>query len=160
MDAREYLEIAIEEAKGALNTGNYPFGVVVVDSNGDIVASGHNENFSTHDISAHAEIQVLRKIDIKKLLDKEKQYYIFVSGEPCGGCSFFIARTNITHVCWALTDPQKAGFGDLIKDASVNESFHNISVSEEPFADLKEKSAALLRQYYQTINRLEKASLY
>lgn len=159
-EVRNYLALAVEEAEKALCEGNYPFGAVLTDDNGKIVVIGHNENFSKNDISAHAEIQCLRKMDIRKLLDEKNKYHLFCSGEPCGGCSFFIVRTNITHVTWALTDPQKAGFDDLRKNKELASFFEHIEVSVEPFEDLREKSALLLREYYQRLGQVEKAKMY
>lgn len=160
MDTRKFLELALDEAEKTLNTGNYPFGAVIVDKKGTIISVGHNENFSLKDISAHAEIQCLRKIPIQNLLDKNKEYYLFCSGEPCGGCSFFIARTNIKKVYWALTDPQKSGFADFKINKETKDSFIGIEIFEEPYQDLKVKSAYLLKQYYLKNKNLEKVKLY
>lgn len=161
MNARIYLELAIKEAEKALEEGNYPFGAVVVDSTDKIIATGKNENFSRNDITAHAEMQCLRKIDITNLLDETRDYSVFCSGEPCGGCSFFIARArSIKHITWALTDPQKAGFDDLRKHKDFASFFDHIEVVEEPFEDLRENSALLLREYYEWLGQSEKAKLY
>lgn len=161
MDTRKYLALAISEAEKALKEGNYPFGAVAVDSKGEIVATGRNENFTASDITAHAEMQCLRKVDIKYLLDETREYSIFCSGEPCGGCSFFIARaSSIKHITWALTDPQKAGFDDLRKHEDFASFFDHIEVVEEPFEDLRESSAFLLREYYIRLGKSDKAKLY
>lgn len=161
MDTKKYLTFAISEAEKALNEGNYPFGAVVVDSIGEIVATGRNENFSRNDITAHAEMQCLRNIDIKYLLDETRKYSIFCSGEPCSGCSFFIARINgIKYITWALTDPQKVGFDDLRKHKEFADFFDHIEVAEEPFKDLRDASASLLREYYQRLGQSEKAKMY
>lgn len=161
MNTRKYLITAISEAEVAFHEGNYPFGAVIVDSKGDIVAAGRNENFSLNDITAHAEIQCLRRISIKNLFDEKQEYHIFCSGEPCGGCSFFIAKTkSVKHIYWALTDPQKAGFDDLRRDRNLVPFFKHIGVTAEPSSDLKEKSAFLLREYYKKLGKPEKAKLY
>ena len=157
---KKYLKLAIKEAQKALNLGNFPYGAVLVNGKGNIIATGFNENFSKSDISAHAEIQCLRKIEIQKLLDKNESYHIFCSGEPCCGCGFFIARTNIKQICWALTDPQRTGSGDLKKDKKLDDFFGDIEMVEEPFADLKKESARLLKEYYRKIGKPEKMVLY
>ncbi|HLD24564.1 MAG TPA: nucleoside deaminase [Patescibacteria group bacterium] len=161
MIIRDVLELAIKEAKRALETGDYPFGAVITEKEGNVVTYGHNDNFSANDISAHAEIQCLRKIDIRKLLDEQNEYHIYSSGEPCGGCSFFIARAKaIKRVTWALTDPQKAGFDDLRKNEELSNFFDHIDVKAEPFEDLKEQSASLLRLFYEKLGQFEKMKLY
>lgn len=37
MDTRKFLELALEETGKALDTGNYPFGAVIVDKKGKIL---------------------------------------------------------------------------------------------------------------------------
>lgn len=160
MNDRDLLQLSVNEAALALKDGNYPFGAVIADTNNQIIASAHNENFSLKDITAHAEMKCLQKIDIRSLLDSKTSYSIYCSGEPCGGCSFFIARTNIKKVTWALTDPQKAGFDDLRKDALLREYFAQIEVAAEPFTDLKKKSSELLWQFYMQTNQPHKSKLY
>ena len=160
MNIREYLTHAIALARQALECGNYPFGAVLTNEKGEIVATGFNENFSKSDISAHAEIQCMRKMDINVLLDPKRKFTLFSSAEPCCACSFFIARTNITHVYFALTDPQKTGLADLKQNSDFANFFGTMTVYEEPFADLREQSAALLRQYYTKLGKPEKAKLY
>ncbi len=158
---KELLNLAIDQAEKALNTGNYPFGAILTDLGGNIISEGFNENFTAKDVTAHAEMQCLSKVDIKDLFDKNKEYILFCSGEPCCGCSFFIARTNIKTLYWALTDPQKEGLGDLKQDKTYNASFFtHLEIIEEPFKDLREKSANLLRKYYIQLNKPEKVKMY
>ena len=88
LNTREYLSKALKQAEKALSLGNYPFGAILVDENRRVVSSGSNENFSLGDISAHAEIQCLRKVNIKLLLKENYEHFLFCSGEPCYGCSF------------------------------------------------------------------------
>ena len=64
-----YMELAYEEAKkGVLPGDGGPFGAVVVDENGEVLASGQNEVLSSNDSSAHAEIQAIRKTSSKKVI--------------------------------------------------------------------------------------------
>jgi tRNA(adenine34) deaminase len=158
---KDLLSRAVTQAEIALNTGNYPFGAVLTDFDGEILAEGYNENFSTKDITAHAEMQCLRKIDINKLLDRNEDFVMFCSGEPCCGCSFFIARTKVKTLYWALTDPQKESLGDLKQDETYNRGFFShLAVVEEPFPEVRQQSANLLKQYYTKINKPEKLALY
>lgn len=157
---RELLNLAIDQAEKALNTGNYPFGAILTDIDGNILSQGYNENFTLKDLTAHAEMQCLRKIELDKLFDKSKEHILFCSGEPCCGCAFFIARTNVHTLYWALTDPQKEGLGDLKQDEVYKSFLKQLIVIEEPYEDLRKKSANLLIKYYQQINKPEKVDMY
>ena len=160
MDSNKLLKRAIDLAQRALQAGNYPCGAVIADQNG-IIAEGMNESFTSHDITAHAEIRCLQLLDIKNLADPANRYLMVTSTEPCGGCSFFIARTRaIRSVTWALTDPQNAGFEDFSHDPTYRELFSNITVTGEPDFAFRAESAQLFHEYYRKTNQPEKAALY
>ena len=51
----KYIEEAKKQAqKGIESKSGGPFGAVIVDKNGQIIAKGHNEVLSTKDPTAHA----------------------------------------------------------------------------------------------------------
>jgi len=54
--------LAMEEAQRAANDGNYPFGAVVSDAQGKVIASAHNTQNSDKDPTAHAEINLIRQL--------------------------------------------------------------------------------------------------
>lgn len=110
---RHFLEAALDEAKKALYEGNYPIGSIIVNDIGEIETSDRNQSFTSEDVSAHAEILNIRKLGNKVNKDTKGDYYLFSSLEPCFGCSFFLARTNISHIVSALKDPHKGGMSDL-----------------------------------------------
>ena len=60
MNNHSLLLAAIDEARDGLNEGGLPIGSVLVDSNGNIVARGHNLRIQTGDPTAHAEVVCIR----------------------------------------------------------------------------------------------------
>lgn len=157
---RNFLEIALKNAEQALKLNNYPIGCVVVDSKGNIVAETMNECTTSEDISAHAEIVALRKIG--KAINKysNRDHYLFTSLEPCFGCSFFIARSNIREIYSALKDPHKGGTSDLRSQEQFSEFFQKIHLYNEPFDDLAIKSKELMRAYFINIRNIDAAECY
>ena len=157
---RNFLEIALKNAEQALKLNNYPIGCVVVDSKGNIVAETMNECTTSEDISAHAEIVALRKIG--KAINKysNRDHYLFTSLEPCFGCSFFIARSNIREIYSALKDSHKGGTGDLRSQEQFSEFFQKIHLYNEPFDDLAIKSKELMRAYFINIRNIDAAECY
>src|SRR3989338_4989963 len=84
-----FLELAIEEAQQAMKNDNYPIGSIIVNDIGDVLVSGQNENTTLNDITAHAEIQCMRKLGLKKLSKNLGQNnYLITSMEPCLGCGY------------------------------------------------------------------------
>ena len=157
---RNFLEIALKNAEQALKLNNYPIGCVVVDSKGNIVAETMNECTTSEDISAHAEIVALRKIG--KAINKysNRDHYLFTSLEPCFGCSFFLARSNIREIYSALKDPHKGGTSDLRSQEQFSEFFQKIHLYNEPFDDLAIKSKELMRAYFINIRNIDAAECY
>lgn len=157
---RSYLQIALDEAKMALEEGNYPIGSVMVKPDGTIESTDRNQSFTSGDVCAHAEILGIRKLGNKVNKDMIGGYYLFSSLEPCFGCSFFIARTSIKHIISALKDPHKGGTSDLHKLDQFNHFFAHIELINEPFADLQEKSRKLMIQYFLKNNNKKSAKFY
>jgi tRNA(adenine34) deaminase len=157
---RKFLEIALNKAEEALKQNNYPIGSVVVDSDGNIVAETMNECTTSEDISAHAEIVALRKIgnSINKYTNGD--HFLFTSLEPCFGCSFFIARSNIREIYSALKDPHKGGTSDLKSQEQFSNFFQKIHLYNEPFDDLAKKSKELMRKYFISIGNNKAAEYY
>lgn len=160
LQIRDYLEITLHEAKKALEEGNYPIGSVIVNANGDIESTDRNQNSTKQDVTAHAEILGIRKMADKVNKDMKGEYYLFSSLEPCFGCSFFIARTNIAHVISALKDPHKGGTSDLKSKEDFQHFFKNIEITNEPFEDLKKQSQQLMAKYFINRNRVDVAKMY
>src|SRR5205085_7888661 len=57
---RQLLREAIAEAKLGLAEGGIPIGSVLADSNGNIIARGHNLRVQSGDPTAHAEVVCIR----------------------------------------------------------------------------------------------------
>ncbi|NCS97903.1 MAG: nucleoside deaminase [Candidatus Pacebacteria bacterium] len=157
---RNFLEIALSKAEEAFKLNNYPIGCVVVDSEGTIVAETMNECTTSEDISAHAEIVALRKIGKSINKYSNGDHFLFTSLEPCFGCSFFIARSNIREIYSALKDPHKGGTSDLRSQEQFSDFFQKIHLYNEPFEDLAIKSKELMRKYFISIGNNDAAECY
>ena len=60
MEEREFMALALHEAKAALSQGEVPVGAIIV-KDGTIIAKGCNTREQDNDISGHAEIVALKK---------------------------------------------------------------------------------------------------
>lgn len=75
---------ALKQAQLALEKGNWPIGCVI-ELNGKIIASTHNQVYSTSDKLAHAEILALKQVQ-QLLIDNPKQATLYTTYEPCPMC--------------------------------------------------------------------------
>ena len=108
----KYMQKAKENAeKGISNKEGGPFGAVVVNSNGEIIANGNNKVLKDKDPTAHAEIVAIREacriLDTNDLSDCT----LYTSCEPCPMCLSAIIWANIKKVYFACTKKDAANIG-------------------------------------------------
>lgn len=88
---------AVREAEIAVSSGsaNRPFGAVLADKTGKIIVRAHNTTKTDLDITAHAEMNLLKKAFKKlKTVDLSK-YIIVVNAEPCSMCASACIKAGI-----------------------------------------------------------------
>lgn len=114
MYKKEFMEIAINEAKeGIISHDGGPFGAVVV-KNGKVLASGHNRVLSSNDSTCHGEIDAIRKAESKLGTYDLSNCELYTTGEPCPMCLAAILWANIKKVYYGckLSDNEEIGFRD------------------------------------------------
>ena len=108
----EYIKKAKENAeKGAKNNEGRPFGAVIVDNKGNIIANGNNKVLKDKDPTAHAEIVAIR--EACKVLNTHdlSECILYTSCEPCPMCLSAIIWANIKEVYYACTRKDAANIG-------------------------------------------------
>jgi guanine deaminase len=114
-----YMQAAIEEAEKSVDSlDGGPFGAVVV-KDGKIISRGHNQVVKSHDPTAHAEMQAIRKAaEFLETFDLSG-CVIYTTGEPCPMCYSAIHWARIDKIYYGCTraDAAAIGFDDeLIYD--------------------------------------------
>src|SRR5690606_32815851 len=89
-----------------------------------------------------------------------KSFFLYTSLEPCGGCSFFVARTNIQKVVSISNDPFRPGLSYLKNDNEFADTFKNVRYIESNNIDLKKRSLLLMRDYFLKLGAKDKADIY
>ena len=113
----KYMQIANNCAQSGMNNNEGgPFGAVIVDKEGNIIAQGNNMVLKNNDPTAHAEITVIREACKKLGTYDLSGYILYTSCEPCPMCLSAIIWANIEEVYYACTrnDAGKIGFRDDI----------------------------------------------
>lgn len=107
------MRLALAQAELAKAAGEVPVGAVIVKDN-QVIASGFNQPISSHDPSAHAEMQVLR------LAGKYLQNYrlidcsLYVTLEPCAMCAGAILHARLKRIVFGATDPKTGVAGSVL----------------------------------------------
>ena len=82
-DDAYYMRLALEEAQKAYDLEEVPIGAVLVDSEGEVVARGHNMREVWHDATAHAEMIAIREACEKQERWRLSGLTLYVAIEPC-----------------------------------------------------------------------------
>ncbi|HZA41401.1 MAG TPA: nucleoside deaminase [Actinomycetota bacterium] len=101
-----YLRRAIELAGEARQTGNMPFGSLLVGPEGQVLAEERNTVVTERDITGHPELKLA--LWAARELDRETalQTAMYTSCEPCPMCRGAIARSGLGRVVFALSGQQ------------------------------------------------------
>lgn len=107
---REFLELAIDTAFRNISEGGGPFGAVIA-CNGRIVARAGNRVVSSHDPTAHAEIEAIRQASAQLGTHDLSECVIYASCEPCPMCLGAIYWAGIRRVVYAADRHRAAAAG-------------------------------------------------
>lgn len=110
-----FMKIAKDCASHGMTKGEGgPFGAVITDKNGNIIAQGNNMVLANNDPTAHAEVTVIREACKKLGTYDLSGYVLYTSCEPCPMCLSAIIWANIKTVYYGCTreDAGNIGFRD------------------------------------------------
>lgn len=111
----EIMRLGIEEARKTMNEDKGgPFGAVITDSDGNVIAIASNLVLESHDPTAHAEIMAIRKASEKLGTHDLSECSLYATGYPCPMCLSAIIWANIKKVYYGtdLSDAEEIGFRD------------------------------------------------
>ncbi len=108
----KYMKQAAENAeKGIQNKEGGPFGAVIVDQSGTIIANANNSVLKDKDPTAHAEINAIRKACKVLNTNNLEGCTLYTSCEPCPMCLSAIIWANIKTVYFGCTRKDAADIG-------------------------------------------------
>ena len=114
MTKEELMRKAISLSIENIQNGGGPFGAVIANKEGEILATGVNRVTDSCDPTAHAEVSAIRAA-AKKLGTFDLQGYdIYTSCEPCPMCLGAIYWAHLDRIYYAntKTDAKNIGFDD------------------------------------------------
>jgi tRNA(adenine34) deaminase len=100
-----YMQLAIDQARKAEKSGEVPVGAVIVDAEGDVLASAHNQTILKSDPTAHAEIEALRKASAMLQNYRLLSTTLYATVEPCVMCMGAIVHARVQCVVFGTPTP-------------------------------------------------------
>ena len=140
----EWMRLAIAEAKLSLAHNDIPIGALVI-SNGEIIASRHNERELQEDPTAHAEVLAIR--DAAKALETSRLdgATLVTTLEPCPMCAGAALVARINHVVFGADDPKAGSLGSLYQLGGDPRLNHEFAVTPRV---LQEECGDLLTKFF------------
>lgn len=118
---KDYLYKTFQLAKSASQKGNHPFGALLV-YQGKIILTAENLVITSHDVTAHAEMELIRQASKQFSKDILKHSVLYTSTEPCAMCAGAIYWAGISHVvygCSAQTLGKLANESFIISSSEI-----------------------------------------
>ncbi len=100
----EYMQMALEEARLAMQKGEVPVGAVLINDEGGVVVRTHNLRETQKDATAHAEILAIREGGKKLSRWRLAGCTLFVTLEPCPMCAGAIMAARISRLVYGAPD--------------------------------------------------------
>ena len=100
---------AVQLAAAARSGGNHPFGALLTDEGGTVVAEAGNTVETERDPTGHAELNLVRKVGHLGA-EALRTMRLYTSTEPCAMCSGGIYWAGIGTVVFALPESELLHF--------------------------------------------------
>lgn len=147
MDIEYAMRLAMEIAKdSSLNADEVPVGAVILNSLGEVVATGTNERELHSDPSGHAEIVAMRKAAESVENWRLDGHTLVVTLEPCVMCAGAIAQSRMTKLVFGAWDEKAGAVGsvwDILRDPRALNKLEVVS------GVLAEECAQMLGTFFQ-----------
>ncbi|SFB08173.1 tRNA(Arg) A34 adenosine deaminase TadA [Rhizobium sp. NFR07] len=139
-----FMDAALSEARNAAARGEVPVGAVLV-IDGTIVARSGNRTRADNDVTAHAEIAVIREAAEKLGAERLSGADLYVTLEPCTMCAGAISFARIRRLYYGANDPKGGAVESGVRFFSQPTCHH----APDVYSCIGEKAAAdLLTSFF------------
>jgi tRNA(adenine34) deaminase len=148
VDYKQLMQQAIELAKGASNFDDVPVGALIVNEQGEVLATGQNLREKDNDPTAHAEMVAIKNAGNKIGNWRLDDLTIVVTLEPCAMCAGAILQTRMKRLIFGSHNEKFGSVGstfDLIRDSRFGKKIEIYS------GILEAECAEVLHEYFSKI---------
>ncbi|WP_428427693.1 nucleoside deaminase [Pararhizobium sp.] len=143
-ETSRFMDLALEEARMAAARGEVPVGAVLV-VNGEIIASAGNRTRERNDVTAHAEIEVIRAAASAIGAERLNGADLYVTLEPCTMCAAAISFARLRRLYYGAEDPKGGGVDNGVRFFSQPTCHH----APDVYSGLSGQSAAdILKAFF------------
>ncbi|WP_276119009.1 nucleoside deaminase [Pararhizobium qamdonense] len=143
-ETSRFMDLALDEARMAAARGEVPVGAVLV-LNGTIIASAGNRTRERNDVTAHAEIEVIRAASSIIGAERLNGADLYVTLEPCTMCAAAISFARLRRLYYGAEDPKGGGVDNGVRFFSQPTCHH----APDVYSGLSGQSAAdILKEFF------------
>ncbi|XP_074573536.1 tRNA-specific adenosine deaminase TAD2 isoform X2 [Curcuma longa] len=159
-----FMELALEQARLALEKLEVPVGCVIV-KDGKVISSGCNHTSATRNATRHAEMEAIdtlleewQKIGFDQLevADRLSECDLYVTCEPCIMCATALSILGIRKVCYGCANDKFGGCGSVLSLHEITEKLARGALPGKGFecegGVMADEAVALFRCFYEQGN--------
>jgi len=125
---REWMQLALDQARLAGESGDVPVGALIVDPQDRLIAQAGNRREQDRDPTAHAEILALRQAGALRQDWQLQGCRLYVTLEPCPMCAGAIAQARIATVIYGADDLKAGALRSVLNLFNTPAIFHQPQV--------------------------------
>ncbi|WP_431711116.1 tRNA adenosine(34) deaminase TadA [Glutamicibacter uratoxydans] len=147
----QWMRLALDEARAALETDDVPIGALVIAPDGQVLATGRNVREAHADPTGHAEVIAIRnavtELQARGTDDnwRLEDCTLVVTLEPCAMCAGAIVLARIPRLVFGAWDVKAGACGsvfDIVREPRLN---HWVEVYPEV---LEKECGQLLKDFF------------
>lgn len=123
----DFMDLALAEARRALEAGEVPVGAIVV-LDGQVAGAGFNQPITTHDPTAHAEVVALRAAAAAVGNYRLTGATLYVTVEPCMMCVGAMVHARVGTVVYGAAEPKAGAIGSAQRAHEAPGLNHRLAV--------------------------------
>ncbi len=153
MNDKDYLKLAVEQAKKSVSEGGFPAGAVIV-KDGKIVAEGVSLGRILNDPTEHAETSAIRKAcqNIKSYLDGATLYGSLECCNMCFSVANWAGITKVVYGCRKTSEMvSKSYYEGQTENKTLNDS-NNRKMEIVYIPDFEQECLDLVKEWEDKLN--------
>ena len=147
MEREDYMRLALELAREAMETGDVPVGAVVVDGEGRVIGRGRNRREERKSAVHHAEIEAIEQACAAMDAWRLDGCALYVTLEPCPMCAGAVLNARISTIVYGAKEPLTGSCGSVLNLFEERYGFKPAIYG----GVLAEECAGVLKEFFEEI---------
>ena len=136
---------AIEEAKNSASAGQYALGAIVINADGEIIATEHTTLHENNDPTCHAEVNAIRSACSSLKNRYLAGCWLYTTLEPCPMCTSTAIWAKMEGIVFGATKEDAQDFARNLQDAKF--TWRQIDISSRDIVEKGDPKIKLIEKF-------------